>query len=69
MFAAAAATAFVYYLFSYLKAEPKNWGRLCKTLVVVDYVLLLTNPITHLVFDYDGAGNYIHKELFILVAY
>lgn len=69
MFAAAAATAFVYYVFSYLQAEPKNWGRLCKTLVAVDYVLLLTNPITHLVFDYDGAGNYIHKEFFILVAY
>ena len=69
MFAAAAAMTFAYYVYSYLRGGIKNWSLLYHTLVVVDYLLLLTNPFTHLVFEYDEAGNYIHKELFILVAY
>ena len=69
MFAAAAAMTFAYYVYSYLRGEFKNWRVLYHTLVVMDYLLLLTNPFTHLVFEYDEAGNYIHKELFIPVAY
>ena len=39
------------------------------TLLAVNYLLLLTNPITGWVFTYDEAGNYIHEFLFIPVAY
>ncbi len=67
-----AAFAFIYYIYAYSNVEKLsmkirnviNW-----TLLVINMGLLLTNPITGLVFTYDEAGNYIHEILFVPVAY
>ena len=67
-----AAFAFIYYIYAYSNVEKLsmkirnviNW-----TLLIINMGLLLTNPITGLVFTYDEAGNYIHEILFVPVAY
>ena len=69
MLAAASGVAFIYYIYTYVKGEFKGRYIVVHLLIIIDYILLLTNPITKLVFEYDSAGNYIHKELFLLVAY
>lgn len=69
MLAAASGVAFIYYIYTYVKGEFKGRYIVVHILIIIDYILLLTNPITKLVFEYDSAGNYIHKELFLLVAY
>ncbi len=69
MLAAACGVSFIYYIYTYVKGEFKGRYVIVHFLIIIDYILLLTNPITKLVFEYDSAGNYIHKELFMLVAY
>lgn len=38
-------------------------------MLFINVLLLVTNPLTHLVFSYDENGNYIHEVLFVPVAY
>ena len=67
-----AAFAFIYYIYAY-----SDMGEVSKTkrnvmnftLLSINLLLLLSNPITGLVFTYDSHGNYIHEALFIPVAY
>ncbi|MCR4589458.1 MAG: HD-GYP domain-containing protein [Lachnospiraceae bacterium] len=71
-FAALSGFLFVYYVYAYTKMDPKdirirntiNYG-----LLILDFLLLITNPVTGWVFTYDDAGNYIHQFLFVPVAY
>ena len=39
------------------------------SLLGINLLLLLTNPLTGWVFTYDSQGNYIHEKLFVPVAY
>jgi putative nucleotidyltransferase with HDIG domain len=39
------------------------------SLLGINLLLLLTNPLTGWVFTYDSRGNYIHETLFVPVAY
>ena len=69
MLAALSGVAFIWYIYTYVRGEFKARHIVVHILLIIDYLLLLTNPLTRLVFEYDSAGNYIHKELFLLVAY
>ncbi len=67
-----AAFAFVHYIYAYANSEKDNllirkWAT--GILLVVNFLLLFTNPITKWVFRYDAQGNYIHEALFVPVAY
>ncbi len=72
LLASLSAFAFVYYIYAYsdmgheskLKRNAMNG-----TLLTINVLFLLTNPLTGLVFTYDNAGNYIHEILFTPVAY
>ena len=71
-FAGLSGFLFIYYVYAYIDMDRRdqkirniiNYG-----LLLTDFMLLLTNPITGLVFTYDEAGNYIHQILFVPVAY
>ena len=71
MLAATTGMVFFMYIHSYVNRESERNSSLVLFQVPIwaDFLLLLTNPFTHLVFEYDRAGNYIHKDLFIAVAY
>ncbi|MBR1742478.1 MAG: hypothetical protein IJ733_11560 [Lachnospiraceae bacterium] len=64
--------SYIYYVYAYVEMNPKEYkirNRINFSFLFVDLFFLLTNPLTGWVFTYDEAGNYIHQELFILVAY
>ncbi|MBE5828541.1 MAG: HD-GYP domain-containing protein [Butyrivibrio sp.] len=70
--ASLSAFLFIYYIYAYCtmnQTASKLRNLMNYTLLAVNYLLLLTNPITGWVFTYDSAGNYIHQFLFIPVAY
>ncbi|MCR5684473.1 MAG: HD domain-containing protein [Lachnospiraceae bacterium] len=72
MLAALSGFLFIYYVYAYVKMDAshyraRNIVNFC--ILGIDYLLLLTNPLTHLVFEYDEQGNYIHNVLFTPVAY
>ncbi len=67
--AAAAATAFAFYVYSYVQGRSGISNVLFQLPFILDVLVLLSNPFTHLVFEYDEAGNYIHGPLFVAVAY
>ena len=69
MLAAATGVTFFMYMYAYVKGESQIRYISVYILLVVDYIVLLTNPFTHLVFYYDENGNYIHQVLFVPVAY
>ncbi|MBQ7679999.1 MAG: HD-GYP domain-containing protein [Butyrivibrio sp.] len=63
---------FIYYIYAYSTMEQADLTRrniLNATLLGIDFLLLLTNPLTGWVFTYDAAGNYHHELLFMPVAY
>ncbi len=67
-----AAFAFIYYIYAYSSMEKDDLTRrriINAILLEANLLLLLSNPLTHLVFRYDSSGNYIHEILFIPVAY
>ena len=67
-----AAFSYIYYVYAYAEMNAEEFqlrNRINHILLFTDVFLLLTNPLTGWVFTYDQAGNYIHRELFILVAY
>jgi putative nucleotidyltransferase with HDIG domain len=70
--ASLSAFLFIYYIYAYCtmnQTASKLRNLMNYTLLAINYLLLLTNPITGWVFTYDEAGNYIHQFLFIPVAY
>lgn len=70
--ASLSAFLFIYYIYAYCtmnQTASKLRNLMNYTLLAVNYLLLLTNPITGWVFTYDDAGNYIHQFLFVPVAY
>ncbi len=69
MLASASGITFVLYIYAYVKGKYKSRYILVQILLLINYALLLTNPFTHLVFEYDDGGNYIHNVLFVPVAY
>ena len=72
MCAALSGFLFIYYVYAYVKMEAGRYrirNYINFGLLAVDYLLLLTNPLTHWVFEYDAQGNYIHNVLFTPVAY
>ena len=69
MLASTTSIVFVLYVFAYVKGEFKLQYLVIQALLIINFALLLTNPITHLVFEYDAKGNYIHNVLFVPVAY
>ena len=72
MLAALSGFFFIYYVYAYVKMVESHYkvrNIINCTLLFIDFALLLTNPLTHLVFSYDEAGNYIHHILFTPVAY
>ena len=70
--ASLSAFSFIYYVYAYssMREESRklrnimNIGLLC-----INILLLVTNPLTGLVFTYNEAGDYIHEVLFVPVAY
>lgn len=72
LLASLSAFTFVYYIYAYsdMGHESKIKRNIMNfTLLTINYLLLITNPLTGLVFTYDSAGNYIHEILFVPVAY
>jgi len=70
--AALAGFSFIYYIYAFVKMSASHYrirNMINCSLLLLDFTLLITNPITHLVFVYDEAGNYIHNVLFVPVAY
>ncbi len=67
-----AAFAFIYYIYAYSDMRVVSKVRRNVTnfsLLGINFLLLLTNPLTGWVFTYDSKGNYIHEKLFVPVAY
>ena len=67
-----AAFAFTYYIYAYSDMRIVSKVRRNVTnfsLLGINLLLLLTNPLTGWVFTYDSQGNYIHEKLFVPVAY
>ncbi|MCR5672958.1 MAG: HD-GYP domain-containing protein [Lachnospiraceae bacterium] len=70
--ASLSAFSFIYYIYAYssMGTESRklrnvlNYG-----LLAVNILLLVTNPLTGMVFTYNEAGDYIHEALFVPVAY
>ncbi len=61
---------FIKYIRTYVKNnEFKKRYITIQVLLFINVLLLVTNPLTHLVFSYDENGNYIHEVLFVPVAY
>lgn len=72
LLAAFASFAYIYYVYAYVemdRQELKLRNHINHLLLLIDCILLLTNPLTGWVFVYDAQGNYIHHGLFTLVAY
>ncbi len=72
VFAALSGYYFIYYVYAYVRMDESNIhirNLINKSLLFIDIALLVTNPMTHLVFEYDAQGNYIHNILFVPVAY
>ncbi len=72
VFASLSGFAFVYYIYAYSSMKHESMVRrnvMNISLLVINVLLLFTNPITGWVFTYDGNGNYIHETLFVPVAY
>ena len=67
-----AAFTFIYYIYAYssMGEESHRLRNIMNIgLLAVNMLLLLTNPLTGLVFTYNAAGDYIHEDMFIPVAY
>lgn len=63
---------FAMYVYAYTSPDegPVEIRKKINTaLLAVNILLLITNPLTGLVFTYDANGNYIHQILFIPIAY
>ncbi len=72
MLAALSGFLFIYYVYAYVKMEDAKYRTLNVinvSLLTADYLLLITNPFTHFVFEYDDKGMYVHNALFMPVAY
>ncbi len=70
--ASLSAFAFIYYIYAY--STMRHESMVCRNimnyvLLGINILLLVTNPLTHIVFSYDSEGNYIHEALFVPVAY
>ncbi len=61
---------YLFYLLSMIKKREK-WSRQEKILiflpVIVSYFLILTTPLTKLIFSYDAVNRYVHGPLFSLL--
>lgn len=61
---------FIKYIRTYVRNNQfKKRYITTQVLLFINVLLLVTNPLTHLVFSYDENGNYIHEVLFVPVAY
>ena len=72
LFTSFAAFAFIYYIYAYSGMDKKSFkirSIINHVLLVINMLLLFTNPLTGWVFTYDAGGNYIHQFLFVPVAY
>lgn len=72
IFAAFTGFFFIYYIYAYVNMDETHFllrNIFNTTLLIIDIIILVTNPVTHLVFEYDAEGNYIHNILFNPVAY
>lgn len=66
------AYAFIYYIYAYSNIKKASMIRrkwIIRVLLFIYFAILLTNPITGLVFSYDKDESYIHETLFIPIAY
>lgn len=67
-----AAYMFIYYVYACSPTDEKSLAVRNKVnfiLLGINVALLITNPLTGWVFTYDAGGNYIHRFLFVPVAY
>ena len=72
VFASLSAFMFIYYVYAYStmrEVSHRLRNIMNGTLLAINLLLLLTNPITGWVFTYTDSGDYIHEFLFIPVAY
>ena len=72
IFASLSAFLFIYYVYAYStmrEVSHRLRNIMNGTLLAVNLILLLTNPITGWVFTYNNSGDYIHEFLFVPVAY
>ncbi len=72
IFAAISGFCFIYYVYAYAEMDKdrlRQRNLINVTLLVIDILLLVTNPLTGWVFTYDANGQYIHQFLFTPVAY
>lgn len=72
LLASQAAFLFIYYIYAYstMKSEASKIRNLINySLLFINYLLILTNPITGWFFTYDENGSYIHGPLFTPIAY
>lgn len=63
---------FIYYVYAYAEMGETSLRKrniMNYSLLALDILLLVTNPLTGWVFTYDSSGRYIHNILFIPVAY
>ncbi len=70
--ASLSAFSFIYYIYAYssMREETRKLRNIMNfTLLSVNILLLLTNPVTGWVFTYTPEGDYIHEALFVPVAY
>ncbi len=62
----------IYYIYAYSEMDASSYNRrkiINYALLILDYILIFTNPLTGWFFTYDEAGNYIHEVLFVPIAY
>lgn len=72
IFASLSAFMFIYYVYAYStmrEVSHRLRNIMNGTLLAINLLLLLTNPITGWVFSYTDSGDYIHEFLFVPVAY
>lgn len=72
IFASLSAFMFIYYVYAYStmrEVSHRLRNIMNGTLLAINLLLLLTNPITGWVFTYTDSGDYIHEFLFVPVAY
>ena len=66
------AYAFIYYIYAYSNIKKASMIRrkwIIRVLLFIYFGIILTNPLTGLVFSYDKDASYIHETLFIPIAY
>jgi HD-GYP domain-containing protein (c-di-GMP phosphodiesterase class II) len=70
--ASQAAFLFIYYIYAYStmnREASKIRNGINYSLLIVNYIFIITNPLTGWFFTYDEGGNYIHGPLFTPIAY